>query len=267
MTELKHSEPLVPKGSIYVDVNASGQAPQNGEPPEFGIYPVGQPFKSVISEYIANYRNDKNRTTLNNRDIQDLGRSVTKDDLNGLGLDAISGSHEMFKSSFTSAFMSSKTHFSEVSKQEFATAYLKAAEQPAALGMFAYVALTAATALNKDRDKNPDNLRTVGVMASKIWNSDEYRGQFLLSAKELTVNEFASNPFTVEEIKALPFALGQFKEIYAEVEHNHAVHAQSCADKLRSAGHDLTADAILDNLPEKTVTQARKHDDDLSPGM
>jgi hypothetical protein len=258
MTELK-SKPLIEPGAIYLGVNASGQAPQNGEPPEFGIYPIGERFVSVVSEYIADHRNDKGRTTLNAALIQDIGRPITKDDLNGLSLDAVSGSHDLFKSIFMAAFMNSKSGFSEVSKQEFATAYLKAAEQPAALGMFSYVALTSAIALSKD--KTNDAMTIVGKMASKIWNSDEYRGEFKLSAKEFTVNEFAANPFTVEEIRALPFVLGQFKEIYAEVEHNHAIHAQACVGKLRSAGYDLAADVILENFPEKAAKPVSKHDE------
>jgi hypothetical protein len=177
----------------------------------------------------------------------------------------------MFTERAVKLIMGSPQAFSEVSKKEFATAYLKTVEQPRALGMFATIALSNVYSKTISGTTGPEQFaaqEVVGKLASRVWSLDtSYRGQYLLSAKEFTVKEFAAKPFTVEELKALPFLLGHHKEVYAEVKHDHAIHAQPCAEKLRSAGYEAAADVVLANAPEKAAKPVRKHDDDLSPGM
>jgi hypothetical protein len=167
----------------------------------------------------------------------------------------------MFMEKPLKAIMSLSKAFSEVSRKDFSIAYLKAAEQPGALATFALVALGAVSLSTGDE---LDKTKYTNLLMEKLWGE---KGEFLISAKEFTVNEFASNPLTVDEIKALPFLLGHHQEVYAEVEHNHGAHAEACATKLRAAGYDFAADRILENRVQKVVKPARERDDEPSFGM
>lgn len=262
--------PTIPKDSIYESSDRALPFLKDGEPAEFGVYHKGQPFNSVVTEFFQQNQELIKNQRFTGKPNPVCEAPITKNDLAGLDFDAISGNYQMFTAKAVKLIMDSPKAFSEVSKKEFATAYLKAAEQPRALGMFAIIALSNLYAKNTKGTTALEEFaaqETVGKLATKVWNiSDSYRGQYLLSAKEFTVKEFAANPFTVEELKALPFLLGQHKEVYAEVKHDHAIHAQSCAEKLRSSGFGVAADVVLENAPEKAVKPVRKHDD-LSPGM
>jgi hypothetical protein len=234
-----------------------------GEPEEFGIYPKEQRHQSVVSAYASSNADCLTPTERGGyvRKLPELKRPINSYDLQGLNFDAVSGDFTMFKNNAVKAIMSLRNAFSEVSKKDFALAYLKASEQPRALATFAFVAL-GAVSLSTANDH--EKTRLTGLLMGRLWSK---KGQFLVSAKEFTVNEFASNPLTVDEIKAIPFLLGLHQEVYAEVEHNHAVHAEACATKLRTAGYEFAADRILDNLVQKVVKPNRTRDDEPSFGM
>jgi hypothetical protein len=267
------SLPEIPPNSIYSGKNPATSNLLDGEPAEFGIYPEEQSYNSVVSAFFIKnrkYITDQKRT--NNPDPV-LEVPITKKDLVGLEFDAVSGDYQMFSAKPIKCIMDSPNAFSEISRKEFVSAYLKAAEQPQTVGFFAMTALTSVYAKNIMETNNfehqDEEMKKRGLFIDRIYNlkSDSFRGNFMFSAKEFTVNEFAQKPLTVEEIKAIPFLTGLYNEIYAEVEHNHGVHAQACADKMRSAGHDILAEAIELNIPARASKPVRKHGDDLSPGM
>jgi hypothetical protein len=264
--------PKIPADSMYYGLDQSQAHVTAGEPAEFGVYPKEQRHTSVVSEYS---RANKDCWIIKAphdyvRKLPELKRPISSYDLQGLAFDAVSGDFTIFTNKPVQAIMGLKNAFAEVSKKEFATAYLKAAEQPAALGIFAFTALSARSALMPSGE---DRTKLLVGLSDRLWNmpTTSYRGDFALSAKEFTVNEFAANPLTVKEIKALPFLLGLHKEVYAEVDHDHAIHAESCSAKLRSAGYEFAADFIadfaLENQEEEVIKPKHKHDTDLSPGM
>jgi hypothetical protein len=264
-----HNKPIISKDSIYEYSNRT--APRvSGEPDEFGIYEKGQPYDSVLTRYLHEYKDfiKKNKNT--NAPLPLFEKALIGNDVLALDLDAISGNYEMFTVRPLKALMDSPKAFSIISKQAFAQRYIDAVEQPKALGMFVLMAITTAYSIRTKSTEYPENKEVYDQQSPLIDRlcgmGSSFRGNFLLSAKEFTINEFASNPLTVDELKAIPYLLGFHKEVYAEVKHNHGVHAQACAAKMRAAGHDVVADAIELNNPDKAVKPVRKHDD-LSPGM
>ena len=264
--------PTIPKDSIYESSDRALPFLKDGEPEEFGVYHKGQPFNSVVTEFRHQHKAFFIDQKFTDKPNPVLETPITRNDLVGLDFDAISGNYEMFTIKTVKSIMDSPKAFSEVSKKEFVTAYLEAAEQPRAIGLFSLSALCSVYAKNNKENPSLDRdnsiLKKFGLLIDRFYNlkSESFRGNYLFSAKEFTVNEFSSAPLTVEEIKALPFLVGLHKEIYAEVEHNHGVHAEACAAKMRSAGHELLAEAIELSNP-KVAKPVRKHDDDLSPGM
>lgn len=266
--------PEIPASSIYSGKNAEVPNLIQGEPAEFGIYPAGQPFNSVVTSFFKKHKSFINERFASSKASPVLDTPITKMDLSGLAIDAVSGNYQMFTVKSVRYILNSPNAFTEVSKKEFANAYLNAVEQPQVIGVFALTALSSAYSLKHKENKQVNSLSEemvakFNLLISRAYNfaGDFHRGNFMFSSKEFTVSEFAQNPLTVEEIKALPFLTGLYNELYAEVEHNHGVHAEACAAKMRSAGHDTLADTIELNNPAKVTKPVRKHDDDLSPGM
>lgn len=253
----------IEKSSFYHGLDQTKAHLTPEDPPEFGIYPKEQRHHSLITEYVIANRDVFNRVGYGEytRKAPDLKRPINSYDIQGLSLDAVSGDNTMFKDKGLKTIMSLPSSFLEISKKDFAAAYLKAAEQPGALATFALTALGAVSMSDPDDTKR---LKYMELMVGKLWGN---KGEFLTSAKEFTVNEFASNPLTVDEIKALPFLLGHHQEVYAEVEHNHGVHAESCVTKLRTAGYDFAANLIVENQVQKEVKASRSLVDEASFGM
>ena len=253
----------IEQSSLYHGLDQSKAHLTPGEPEEFGIYPREQRHRSVITEYVTANADCFKAVAMGGyvRKFPDLKRPINSYDMQGLSLDAVSGDYTMFKDKALKTVMSLPNTFSEVSRKDFSISYLKAAEQPRALAAFALVALGSVSMSTPDEYEKQ---RFMALLKGKIWG---HKGEFLISAKEFTVNEFASNPLTVDEIKALPFLLGQHQAVYAEVEHNHAVHAEACVTKLRTAGYDFAADCIIENQVQKVVKPTRERDDEPSFGM
>lgn len=233
------------------------------DPPEFGIYPKEQRHHSLITEYIVANKNFFDRVGYGTSTCKapTLKRPINAYDIQGLSFDAVSGDNTMFMDKGLKTIMSLPGSFVEISRKDFATAYLKAAEQPGALATFA---LTALEAVSMSSPNDSKRLKYMALLVGKLWGN---KGEFLLSAKEFTVNEFSSNPLTVAEIKALPFLLGHHKEVYAQVEHSHGIHAKSCVTKLRSAGYDFAADRIVENEAQKEAKASRSRIDEESFGL
>lgn len=167
------------------------------------------------------------------------------------------------------SIMKSETAFSEVSKKEFAESFLSAIQAPQAVPFSAVLALSHAV-------KAGEIVRELGreqaSLADMVWALGEshHRNKgFLLSGKEFTTGAWASNPLTADELRALPYVVGVYREVYDEVGQNHAAHAKSLVGKVVAAGFPSAAKFIAELIvvEHSAKKPARRVDLDNGPSM
>ncbi|WP_274644223.1 hypothetical protein [Pseudomonas serbica] len=170
------------------------------------------------------------------------------------------------------AIMKSETAFSEVSKKEFSESFLKAIQTPQAVPFLAIHALSHAVKAGESRSSVLSMEQ--GFLADMLWDLVNHnRGRhFLLSGKEFTTGTWASSPLTPDELKALPYVAGLYREVYDEMGQNHAAHAahaKSLVAKVAAAGYPTAAASIaeLNGLEFPTKKPARRVDLDDGPSM
>jgi DNA-binding Xre family transcriptional regulator len=100
---------------------------------------------------------------------------------------------------------------------------------------------------------------------------DKHRDGQLISVDEFRSGIFAENPLSNDELKALPYLLNQYQEVYCRVRHDLERHASSCIKKLTFAGCDVAALAIQQSQVDRTSVKqklpARETDlEDNGPG-
>jgi hypothetical protein len=81
---------------------------------------------------------------------------------------------------------------------------------------------------------------------------DKQREGHLISVDEFRSGIFADNPLNNDELKALPYLLNQYKEVYSRVHHDLERHANSCIKKLTFAGCEAAALAIEQSQVDRT---------------
>lgn len=94
---------------------------------------------------------------------------------------------------------------------------------------------------------------------------DKQRDGHLISADEFRSGIFADNPLNNDELKALPYLLNQYQEVYSRVHHELERHANSCIKKLTFAGCEAAALAIQQSQVDRTSVKQRLPARDLRP--
>lgn len=94
---------------------------------------------------------------------------------------------------------------------------------------------------------------------------DKRRDGHLISTGEFRSGIFADNPLSNDELKALPYLLNQYQEVYSRVHHDLERHANSCIKKLTFAGCEAAALAIQQSQVDRTSVNQRLPARDLRP--
>lgn len=94
---------------------------------------------------------------------------------------------------------------------------------------------------------------------------DKQRDGHLISADEFRSGIFADNPLNNDELKALPYLLNQYQEVYCRVRHDLERHATSCIKKLTFSGCEAAALAIQQSQVDRTSVKQRLPARDLRP--
>lgn len=154
--------------------------------------------------------------------------------------------------------------FAEVSKKEFAEAFFEGAHQEGSLALYALM-LTSVMELAARKESpglfNPGYKQLGGDF---IYGLNPHQQENVLSGRgipddALQTGDFAGNPFTNDEMKALPYVAGFAPSLYALVDHDHGKHAQACYDKLMDAGYRIEAKLIADNPSVSLDTVHESH--------
>jgi hypothetical protein len=165
--------------------------------------------------------------------------------------------------------LKSETAFESISRKEFCGAMVEAIQQPICAGYYAFNAMGRKFA--DIRQTTPDSAldndfhRVGGRMAEIL--SLAPRSGFLLSGEEFRTGAFAAAPFTVEEIKAVPFLMGVVDDLYTTAGLDYSAHVKSAAGKLVSAGLKTEANWMYDvdverHLKADSKPARRVHDND-----
>jgi hypothetical protein len=167
------------------------------------------------------------------------------------------------------AVMNSETAFKEVSKKQFAECFIGAIQSPQAVPFLALLALSHAVKSTNDDETLGREQASLGAMFWAGYGDHPRRSEFLFSGKEFTVGNWAYKPLTADELRALPYVAGVFREVYDEVGQNHASHAKSLVAKVAAAGYPTAARVLAElneiELPAKKP--ARQVDLDDGPSM
>jgi hypothetical protein len=155
--------------------------------------------------------------------------------------------------------LKSPTAFKKIPKEAFCIAMANAIQQPSCAGYYAFNAL-AKKVTGERRHYEIKDKTTLEVIdrLTQVCYQNDCRGIFLLSGEELRTGVFKADPFTSEEIKAIPFLLGFLPEVYACAGQNYSACRDSCARKLNSAGFTTEANLIQDVAVEKLIKPKTK---------
>jgi hypothetical protein len=273
MTSIK---PSPESAKIYEGLDPTQDLSKVNGDPVFGFYP--RPEAKTESFLIAFAKRSPNKCTDNysKTPYPEFDRAITIDDLENLK--AAAAGQEIFVSSprLSAAVMNSSQAFSDVTKSEFAKAYVSAIQQPQCAGFYALVAISRRLSdvrvelgINGVSASKPDHPLTAQMvaLASVAYNlKDSNPSDFVMSGQYFRAAAWEAAPLTADEVLAMPFVLGEMPEVYAEVEHDLGRHAESCAKKLESAGHPEISAFITKKFElEADVTKPqRKHED---PGL
>jgi hypothetical protein len=275
MTSIKPNPEIA---KIYEGLDPTQDLSKVNGDPVFGFYP--RPEAKTESFLIAFSKRSPNKFTDFRSKIPypEFDRAITIDDLENLK--AAAAGQEIFVSSSRLALsvMNSSKAFSDVTKSEFAKAYVEAIQQPQCAGFYALVAISRRLSDVRGElglpgvsvlGNNPDNQFTARMveLASVAYNlKDSNPSDFVMSGQYFRAAAWEAAPLTADEVLAMPFILGEIPEVYAEVEHDLGRHAESCAKKLESAGYPEISAYITKKFElEAEVTKPqRKHED---PGL
>ena len=160
--------------------------------------------------------------------------------------------------------------FQSVSRADFSKAMVQAIQQPECAGFYAFNAMAhkVASEQRKIEERDPKYDKYLPDLVKSFGNLVvEERNGFLLSGEELRVGPFKSNPFTAEEIKAIPFLMRVLDPVYTAAGVNYSAHMKSVANKLASADFKTEANMIhkLDvnnHMQLKSKPAGRVLDDD-----
>lgn len=155
------------------------------------------------------------------------------------------------------AILKSETAFEHVSKQEFSQAMIAAIQQPECAGYYAFNAIGRKYA---DSQKNaPLTFLETDVTGARLADILIITGRsgFLLSGEEFRTGVFKADPFTVDEIKAMPYLMGVVHDLYATADVDYSAHLKSTARKLVSAGFKTEANLMIDVDVEKRLEAAK----------
>lgn len=167
------------------------------------------------------------------------------------------------------AVLKSETAFESISRKEFCSAMVEAIQQPICAGYYAFNAIGRKFAdirrTTPDSALDNDFHRVGGRMSEIITLAP--RSGFLLSGEEFRTGAFAAAPFTVDEIKAVPFLMGVVDDLYATAGLDYSAHVKSAAGKLVSAGLKTEANWMYDvdvqrHMKADIKPPRRVHDND-----
>ena len=141
------------------------------------------------------------------------------------------------------AVMFHQQNAGEQLKQRLADGHFSAMQQVECLG---YVAMEAMAKAISSPGAAVD-------MSAQFVQSlrDQNRDGQIISADEFRSGIFADNPLSNDELKALPYLLNQYQEVYRRVTHDLERHAENCIKKLIFAGCEVAAVAIQDCQAER----------------
>jgi hypothetical protein len=269
-----------PAKTIYEGLDPTKDLSRVNGDPIFGFHPkIHDVPKSFLFDYAHSDRSGKgdHKDPISKLPYPQYDRAVTLDDI--AGLQKAAANQEIFITSkrLSAAVMNSTRAFPEISKQDFAKAYVAAIQQPQCAGFYAVIAMGRHVVNAREsagigfggvnvakREEYPELNKQVSELASVAYNhANSNPSNFLMSGQYFRAGDWEKAPLTADEILAMPFVLGEIPEVYAEVEHDLGRHAESCAKKLESAGYPEIAAYITQKFELDAVASKpqRKHED------
>ncbi|WP_338924931.1 hypothetical protein V0M98_35520 (plasmid) [Pseudomonas silesiensis] len=170
------------------------------------------------------------------------------------------------------AILKTETAFEQISKQEFSRAMIAAIQQPECAGYYAFNAIGRKYA---DIQKNaPLTFNETGVTGARLSDILIITGRsgFMLSGEEFRTGAFEAEPFTAEEVKALPYLMGVVPDLYANAGVDYSAQLKSTARKLATAGFETEANLMIDVDVEKGLKASKPtrrvvEDENSGPGF
>lgn len=147
------------------------------------------------------------------------------------------------------AIMFHQQNMSVYLKQRLADGHFSAMQQQECLGNVAMEAISKA--ISKPWGEESVESRLITSLR------DKQRKGYLIPADEFRSGIFSDNPLTNDELKALPYLLSQYKEVYGRVAHDLEQHADNCIKKLTFAGCEIAAVMIQNCLLERKSSIAK----------
>lgn len=126
---------------------------------------------------------------------------------------------------------------SEPLKQRLAKGLFAAMQQPECLANVAMEAMSRA--IRAPWAKRDASDQFIGIL------HDRRRNGSLISMDDFRDGIFSKMPLNDDEVKALPYLLNEYRDVYCRVGHDLERHAASCIKKLTFAGCESVATAIL----------------------
>jgi hypothetical protein len=220
----------------------------HGEP-FFGLYLRAKGAKSPLS--------DLERYEFAAADSEYAGtpllylHKIEESDLDAMRAQLNNPGWSMFSEKNLKAILNSLSDITPVTRKEFVDAFVDAIQTPQAATFMAASALSLTAPESESTGLSfMDPVRS--IYTEREWLSQmatgstfgNYAIEFSPSAQIFRVDEFAKNPLTADEIKAIPALTGFYSQAYEEAGQDHSAHALSVTNKLRDAGFPQVAAEI-----------------------
>jgi hypothetical protein len=263
----------VTKNGIYDGFDTTMEHPNAHGEPFFGLYlrvkGVDSPFSDPDRyEYAAADSEYAGTPLLYLHKIEESDLDAMRARLNNPGWN-------MFSEKHLKAILNSLSDTTPITRKEFANEFVAAIQTPQAATFMAAAALSVTapkSAYNGLRSAEP----TRSIFTEAEWLSQiatgsthgNYAIEFSVCAQIFRVDDFAKNPLTEDEIKAIPALAGFYAEAYEEAGQDHSAHALSVTNKLREAGFPGVSAEIAKRhgieIKKEPLTTRPKFSGDLS---
>jgi hypothetical protein len=176
---------------------------------------------------------------------------IDESDLDAMRASLNNPGFSMFSEKNLKAILNSLSDTTPITRKEFVSAFVDAIQTPQAATFMAAAALSL-TAPKSEYNGLSFYEPVRSIYTERDWLSQmatgstfgNYAMEFVPSAQIFRVDEFAKNPLTEDEIKAIPALTGFYAEAYEEAGQDHSAHALSVTNKLREAGFPEVAAEI-----------------------